>query len=326
MVPQPEMQNDVQPGAQPTNGSEPQQTPMDQMPQRPAAPESQPPMSEMPQQVPMGDEQPQAPMNGMPQAPMGAMPQQPMVMTPTRSGMAIAALVLGIVAIVMFWIPFIGVICGIAAIVTGVMSMRKINAGNLSGKNMAITGLVTGIVGLVISAIVLVGAFSMGKSILDEANQMDSSTSSDTTHEKARSDKGSTDQKLKDKEMKGSGSLKGGDVKIASAQRGPDDFEGHNTIIVTYEYTNTDKENHSFRDGLRDKVFQKGASLKRAYYLDDVQGYNDDSDHTELQPNGNLTVTVAYELNDETSPVDVEVSSGVDYMGKAKITKTFNLQ
>lgn len=330
MVPQPDMQDAVQPTTQPNTGSEPQQDSVEQTPQQPSVPEFQPPMGDVPQQAPMGEMPPrQAPTGEMPtqQAPMGTMPQQPpMVMVPARPGMAVAALVLGIVAIVMFWIPFIGVICGIAAIVTGVMSMRKINQGNLPGKNMAITGLVTGIIGLVISATVLVGAFSMGKSILDEANQMDSSTSSDTTHEKAKGDKESADQKPKDKEMKGSGSLKGADVKIASAQRGPADFEGHNTIIVTYEYTNTDKENHSFMNGLRDKVFQKGTSLKTAYFIDDVQGYNEDSQDTELQPNGSLTVTIAYELNDETSPVDVEISSNIDYFSKAKITQTFDLQ
>jgi hypothetical protein len=325
MTPQPEMQNAVQPETQPTTGSEPQQAPMDQVPQQPAAPESQPSMGDAPQQAPMGEMPQQAPMNGMPQAPMGAMPQQPMAMAPTRPGMAIAALVLGIVAIVMFWIPIIGIICGIAAIVTGVMSMRKISAGNLPGKNMVITGLVTGIIGLIISAITLIGAVSMGKSVFDEMKQTDTSTNSDTNHQKAKGDEDS-DQKPKDKEMKGSGSLKGADVKIASAQKGPADFEGHNTIIITYEYKNTDKENHSFMDGLRDKVFQKGASLKTAYFVDDVQGYNEDSQDTELQPNGSLTVTVAYQLNDDTSPVDVELSSGIDYLGKAKVTQTFDLQ
>lgn len=327
MTPQPETQNAVQPETQSTTGSEPQQTPMDQMPQQPTAPESQPSMGEMPQQAPMGEMPPQqGPMNGMPQqVPMGAMPQQPMDMAPTRPGMAIAALVLGIVAIVMFWIPIIGIICGIAAIVTGVMSMRKINAGNLPGKNMVITGLVTGIIGLIISAITLIGAFSMGKSVLDEMNQTDTSTNSDTNHQKAKGGEDS-EQKPKNKEMKGSGSLKGADVKIVSAQKGPADYEGHNTIIITYEYKNTDKENHSFMSGLRDKVFQKGTGLKTAYFVDDVQGYNEDSQDTELQPNGSLTVTVAYQLNDDTSPVDVEISSGIDYLGKSKVTQTFDLK
>ena len=39
--------------------------------------------------------------------------------------MAVAALVLGILSIVLFCIPFVGVACGVAALVLGILGMKR---------------------------------------------------------------------------------------------------------------------------------------------------------------------------------------------------------
>lgn len=71
-------------------------------------------------------------------------------------GLAIAALVLGIVALLSSWTAVGGVIFGIVAIVLGIIGMRKANRYEAGGKSMAVTGLVLGILSLLIGAVVAV--------------------------------------------------------------------------------------------------------------------------------------------------------------------------
>lgn len=75
------------------------------------------------------------------------MPEQQPVYTPQpkTNGMAIAALVLGILSIV---IPYIGFILGIIAIILGKKSRRAINENHEGGSGLAIAGFVCGLVGL----------------------------------------------------------------------------------------------------------------------------------------------------------------------------------
>lgn len=76
---------------------------------------------------------------------------------PRSNGVAIAALVCGIVALLTSWIPFINflsVALAIAAIVTGAIGLR--NAAERGGRGLAITGLVTGIAALVVAIAILV--------------------------------------------------------------------------------------------------------------------------------------------------------------------------
>lgn len=75
-------------------------------------------------------------------------------------GKAIAALILGIASLI---IPFAGPICGILAIIFGAMSMKAIgkSEGRLTGKPMAIVGLVLGILGLIASTIITISVLGI---------------------------------------------------------------------------------------------------------------------------------------------------------------------
>ena len=69
---------------------------------------------------------------------------------PARSnGMAVAALVLGIIGLVLFWVPLLGMVLAILAIIFGGVGMSRANQG-ASGKGLAIAGLVLGIVAIAI--------------------------------------------------------------------------------------------------------------------------------------------------------------------------------
>lgn len=73
-----------------------------------------------------------------------------------KKGFCIASMVLGIVALVFFCIWYISIPCGILAIVFGILGVKTIHKG------MAIAGLITGSIGLVISMIILIALFMFG--------------------------------------------------------------------------------------------------------------------------------------------------------------------
>ena len=73
-----------------------------------------------------------------------------------RKGFAIAAMVLGLVSIVLFCLWFVSIPCGILAIIFGILSFSS------SKKAMAITGFITGGIGIFISFIIFVFLFSFG--------------------------------------------------------------------------------------------------------------------------------------------------------------------
>lgn len=84
-----------------------------------------------------------------PAAPAGAQPTQ----QPPQNGKAIASLILGIAGCCL-----IGLLGAVPAIILAVMARKEIreNPGQWSGEAMATTGLVLGIIGTVVSLIVIV--------------------------------------------------------------------------------------------------------------------------------------------------------------------------
>ncbi|WP_448070867.1 DUF4190 domain-containing protein [Georgenia yuyongxinii] len=91
------------------------------------------------------------------QYPQQYAPQPPYPASRPGSGMAIAAFVIGIVALLLAWIPVINVISivgGIVAVVLGVIAVRKVARGEGGGKGLAVTGIV--LAGLAIIGSILI--------------------------------------------------------------------------------------------------------------------------------------------------------------------------
>ncbi|CAN5755188.1 hypothetical protein BH20ACT1_BH20ACT1_11650 [soil metagenome] len=76
------------------------------------------------------------------------------------NGIGIAALVVGIVSLVLSWIPFLGLLLAIVAIVLGILGIRKASKGEATNKGMAITGVVTGGLALLVGAFVTIGTIA----------------------------------------------------------------------------------------------------------------------------------------------------------------------
>lgn len=74
-----------------------------------------------------------------------------------KSGMAIAALILGICS----FIPFLGIICAFVALTLGIIALHKINADPAQeGRSMAIAGIILAGIGLLLSILTLIGALA----------------------------------------------------------------------------------------------------------------------------------------------------------------------
>lgn len=78
-----------------------------------------------------------------------------------KNGFGVAALVLGILALVLCWSAVGGIVLGALAIVFAILGMRRASQQIATNRGMAIAGLVTGIVGLIIGVLfaILVGSF-----------------------------------------------------------------------------------------------------------------------------------------------------------------------
>ena len=172
--------NPAQPPAQPPAGyPAPQPPPGWPAPQPPPPPPQQPPPGggaigpppgtgypappAPPGYGPGGGYRPPPQIPQIPQAPGYGAPGQQWQAPPPRkpsNGLAIASLVTGILSLVFFWFCFGGLALAIAAIVLGLLGRRRAKDLEDNGAGMALAGLITGGIGLVVGAVLVVLLFS----------------------------------------------------------------------------------------------------------------------------------------------------------------------
>lgn len=103
------------------------------------------------------------------------------------------------------------------------------------------------------------------------------------------------------------------------------DYEGKPVVIVKYIYTNvSDSDPTAFYIAFDDNVFQDGVGLNSAYVLSDSANYSSDNQTKEIKAGATLEVEVAYELNDTTTDIEVEVKELFSF-DNTVITKTFSI-
>lgn len=79
------------------------------------------------------------------------------------SGMATAAMVLGIIALVLCWTIFGGIILGLIAVILGAIAYRRARRGEADGQGRALAGLITGGIGILLAGALI----AIGVSILN---------------------------------------------------------------------------------------------------------------------------------------------------------------
>lgn len=117
-----------------------------------------------------------------------------------------------------------------------------------------------------------------------------------------------------------------GDYSIEIAEcRLAKDFEGKDIIIVKYKFSNINSdESQAFAYAFEDTAYQNGIGLNESYIVDDSANYDAGNQTKEIKKGSTLDVEVAYELNDTTTDVEIEVSEIFSFEEKV-ITKTFSI-
>ncbi|MDK1473298.1 DUF4190 domain-containing protein [Streptomyces sp. 549] len=72
-----------------------------------------------------------------------------------RNGLGVAALVLGIIALLTFWTVLGGIVLGLVALVLGIIGFRRQKQGVATNGTMAIVGAVLGLLGIIASVVIL---------------------------------------------------------------------------------------------------------------------------------------------------------------------------
>ena len=103
------------------------------------------------------------------------------------------------------------------------------------------------------------------------------------------------------------------------------DYTGKDVVIVKYLYTNVSNEDATaFYVAFDETVYQNGVGLNESYVLDDSANYSADNPTKEIKKGASLEVEVAYELNDTTTDIEVEVKELFSF-DDTTITKTFSI-
>jgi len=78
------------------------------------------------------------------------------------SALAIASLILGVIGLLSGWLIFGGAL-GLVGVILGIVALVKVKNGTASGKGMAIVGIVTGALGMIVAVVVLIlGMIGLG--------------------------------------------------------------------------------------------------------------------------------------------------------------------
>ena len=101
------------------------------------------------------------------------------------------------------------------------------------------------------------------------------------------------------------------------------DYAGKPAVIVKYIFTNYSEDANSFMFSVSDTVYQNGISLDTA--IVSGSNYSSDNQLKEIKTGVTLTVEVAYELDNTTDSIEVEVTELFSF-NDLKVIKTFQLK
>ena len=110
---------------------------------------------------------------------------------------------------------------------------------------------------------------------------------------------------------------------VISSCRLSTDWEGKPIVIVKYIFTNNDDEPTAFYM-MEANVYQNGVGLNECIFVSDDANYSSDNQSKEIKKGATIEVEIAYNLNDTTTDIEVEVSRLISFSDK-KVTKTFKI-
>ena len=158
-----------------------------------------------------------------------------------------------------------------------------------------------------------------------DSDSKESSSASSSSESSAETEAASESKTNEDTaaQAEGTGKLGNYEIEIKSF-RLAEDYEGEPIIIVTYGFTNQGDRAANFMFAVDDNAFQNGVGLNECLFVDDSAHYSSDNQTKDLRTGASLDIEVAYELNDEESDVEIEVTELIS-LNKNSITKVFKI-
>lgn len=243
------------------------------------------------------------------------------------SGMAVTGLVLGIIALISSVVPLLNLLSFpfvLLAIIFGAIGVFQTVKGTKGGKGIAISGLVLGVLALIVTVAMYGGAAA-------SADKPATTTgSSSTTAEQpatAPTEEGDANDAAPAAEQDDAATADAQQteatyvVTIDEAAMGTD-YQGEKAAVVTYTFTNNSDKACNFMTTIGAKAFQDGVQLEGAIGVDGVDSQDLMKD---IKPGKSITVQQAYVLADTKNPVEVEVTELFDFSDELIAQKTFNL-
>ena len=115
-------------------------------------------------------------------------------------------------------------------------------------------------------------------------------------------------------------------VEIESCRLAPaTGFQDKDVVIVKYKFTNNGDEPASFMFAFDENVYQNGVGLNETFFVDDSANYDSGNQTKEIKTGASLEVEAAYELNDSTSDIEVEVKE-LFSLNDNVVKKTFSIK
>ncbi|MBQ9020756.1 MAG: DUF5067 domain-containing protein [Eggerthellaceae bacterium] len=292
------------------------------------------------QQVPI--QQPDVAAQSVPVAQAQAPVQQQVARS--TSGMGIASLVLGILAILTSFLPIINngsfflAILGLIFAVVGIIATGK---GKKGGRGIVIAGLVLNILSIVI---VLATQSMYGAAIDSALESTEKATASNTATNAAPATNSqqaaNTNQQAQEAQQQQEQANNQQDTETQEAADEPaeqtnqaaytvniegvrlgQDYEGNEVAIVTYSWENNSDEADSFWLVFHPKVFQNNVETEVGISSEtDNDGYM-----AEVKPGGGTSFEIAYEIKDH-SDITVEISPLFDWNNEIIAEQTFSLE
>ena len=132
------------------------------------------------------------------------------------------------------------------------------------------------------------------------------------------------DQGAGDANQNENGSNLGNYNVVIKSCRLAEDYEGNPIVIITYSFTNNDKDPANFSYTFEDNVYQNGIGLNECYFVSEEANYSSDNQLKDIKQGATIEVEVAYVLNDTTTDLEVEVNELISFNEKI-VKKTFKI-
>lgn len=236
-------------------------------------------------------------------APVAPPPYTPPAGGPSAGpgGLAIAALIVGIIAILSCFVPFFGFLVGAAAIVLGIIALKK-----PAGKGFGITGLVLGGITVVIN-LIFIAFFILAFAAVGDAAQRTNQAVNESQQEakEAKSSK-------KDFSKGQTGLFGSYEVKVNSVQRSyvpENEFsqagDGKELIVVNVTVKNVSDENQSV-SAYDFNINENGVATSSSFV-----SVNPELPTGDLSKGASTTGNIVYEVTKGASGLKLQYEEGV---------------